>query len=136
MGLGRGRGPGARTSSMALVWALAAASCCVVMPHGALGEPTRRDGARPAIDRSTSSSWSLNLLPILPLDGGRILVEPAAEARRVALRAASSSGACQLLTAVLLFAVFDGWRMRQADGASFAPLGNLARLLVRAIVYG
>jgi hypothetical protein len=42
-----------------------------------------------------------------------------------------------LLTAVVLFAVFDGMAN---DGKlmakSFAPLGNLAHLLVRTIVYG
>jgi len=77
-----------------------------------------------------------NLLPILPLDGGRILLSllpktPAAHYARF------EQWSSHLLTAVVLFAVFDG----MANGGklmakSFAPLGNLANLLVRAIVYG
>ena len=77
-----------------------------------------------------------NLLPILPLDGGRILLSllpktPAAHYARF------EQWSSHLLTAVVLFAVFDGMAN---DGKlmaqSFAPLGNLANLLVRAIVYG
>ena len=77
-----------------------------------------------------------NLLPILPLDGGRILLSllpkrPAAQYARL------EQWSSHLLMAVVLFAVFDGMAN---DGKliakSFAPLGNLANLLVRAIVYG
>jgi Zn-dependent protease len=79
---------------------------------------------------------AFNLLPILPLDGGRILLSllpktPAAQYARF------EQWSSHLLTAVVLFAVFDGMAN---DGKliakSFAPLGNLANLLVRAIVYG
>ena len=77
-----------------------------------------------------------NLLPILPLDGGRILLSllpktPAAHYARF------EQWSSHLPTAVVLFAVFDGMAN---DGKlmarGFAPLGNLAHLLVRAIVYG
>jgi len=77
-----------------------------------------------------------NLLPILPLDGGRIVLSllPRVPAARYARFEQWSS---HLLTAVVLFAVFDGMAN---DGKlmakSFAPLGSLANLLIRAIVYG
>ena len=79
---------------------------------------------------------AFNLLPILPLDGGSILLcllpkTPAAHYARF------EQWSSHLLTAVVLFAVFDGMAN---DGKlmakSFAPLGSLAHLLVRAIVYG
>ena len=79
---------------------------------------------------------AFNLLPILPLDGGRILVA-LLPTRQAAHYARFEQWSSHLLTAVVLFAVFDGMAN---DGKlmarSFAPLGNLAHLLVRTIVYG
>jgi len=78
----------------------------------------------------------INLVPILPLDGGRILLSllprrPAAQYARF------EQWSSHLLTAVVLFAVFDGMAN---DGKlmarTFAPLGDLAHLLVRVIAYG
>ena len=79
---------------------------------------------------------AVNLVPILPLDGGRILLSllphrPAAQYARF------EQWSSHLLTAVVLFAVFDG----MANGGklmarTFAPLGDLAHLLVRVIAYG
>ncbi|HET7199012.1 MAG TPA: site-2 protease family protein [Burkholderiales bacterium] len=79
---------------------------------------------------------AVNLLPILPLDGGRILLSllPRGPAARFARFEQWTS---HLLTAVVLFAVFDGMAN---DGKllarTFAPLGGLAHLLVRVIAYG
>jgi Zn-dependent protease len=77
-----------------------------------------------------------NLLPILPLDGGRILLSLLPQ-RPAAHYARLEQWSSHLLMAVVLFAVFDGMAN---DGKlmakSFAPLGNLANQLVRAIVYG
>jgi len=79
---------------------------------------------------------AVNLLPILPLDGGRILLSvlPRRPAEHYARFEQWSS---HLLTAVVLFAVFDGMAN---DGKlmakTFAPLGSFANLLVRAIAYG
>ncbi|HEX7055304.1 MAG TPA: site-2 protease family protein [Burkholderiales bacterium] len=79
---------------------------------------------------------TINLVPILPLDGGRILLSvlprrPAASYARI------EQWSSHLLTAVVLFAVFDGMAN---DGKlmarTFAPLGDLAHRLVRAIAYG
>ena len=78
----------------------------------------------------------VNLVPILPLDGGRILLSllPRGPAARFARFEQWSS---HLLTVVVLFAVFDGMAN---DGKlmarTFAPLGDLAHLLVRVIAYG
>ena len=79
---------------------------------------------------------AVNLVPILPLDGGRILLSllphrPAAQYARF------EQWSSHLLTAVVLFAVFDG----MANGGklmarTFAPLGDLAHLLVRVFAYG
>jgi Zn-dependent protease len=79
---------------------------------------------------------AVNLVPILPLDGGRILLSllPRGPAARYARFEQWTS---HLLTAVVLFAVFDGMAN---DGKlmarTFAPLGDLAHLLVRVIAYG
>jgi Zn-dependent protease len=79
---------------------------------------------------------AVNLVPILPLDGGRILLSllPRGPAARYARFEQWTS---HLLTAVVLFAVFDG----MANGGklmarTFAPLGDLAHLLVRVFAYG
>lgn len=79
---------------------------------------------------------AVNLVPILPLDGGRILLSllPQGPAARYARFEQWTS---HLLTAVVLFAVFDG----MANGgklmaSTFAPLGDLAHLLVRVFAYG
>jgi Zn-dependent protease len=79
---------------------------------------------------------AVNLVPILPLDGGRILLSllPRGPAARFARFEQWTS---HLLTAVVLFAVFDGMAN---DGKlmarTFAPLGDLAHMIVRAIAYG
>ena len=79
---------------------------------------------------------AVNLVPILPLDGGRILLSllPRGPAARFARFEQWSS---HLLTAVVLFAVFDGMAN---DGKlmarTLAPLGSLAHALVRVIAYG
>jgi Zn-dependent protease len=79
---------------------------------------------------------AFNLVPILPLDGGRILLSLLP--RRPAMQYARfEQWTSHLLMAVVLFAVFDGMAN---DGKlmarTFAPLGDLAHLLVRAIAYG
>jgi|SRR5690242_355381 Zn-dependent protease len=78
----------------------------------------------------------VNLVPILPLDGGRILLSLLPQ-RPAAQLARFEQWSSHLLTAVVLFAVFDG----MANGGklmarTFAPLGDLAHLLVRVIAYG
>jgi Zn-dependent protease len=78
----------------------------------------------------------INLIPILPLDGGRIVMSllPRQSAVQYA-RFEKWSG--NVLTALVLFAVLDNMAN---DGKfiarSFAPLGDLAQYLVHSIVFG
>jgi Zn-dependent protease len=79
---------------------------------------------------------AINLLPILPLDGGRILLSlvPRWSATQYA-KMEQWSG--HVLTVFVLLAVFDGMANEgKLLARSFAPLGDLAATLVRAIVYG
>jgi len=126
MGLVAAAGPAANLAMLAL-WALALRLLGVQSPLGAMAE---------AGVIANLVIMVFNLLPILPLDGGRILASllprrPAAHYARL------EQWSGHLLTAIVLFAVFDGMAN---DGKlmarSFAPLGNLASLLVRTILYG
>jgi Zn-dependent protease len=126
MGLVAAAGPAANLAMLA-VWALLLRFTGVHSPLGAMAE---------AGVVANLVIMVFNLLPILPLDGGRILLSvlprrPAAHFARL------EQWSGHLLTAIVLFAVFDG----MANGGklmarSFAPLGDLANLLVRTILYG
>ncbi len=126
MGLVAAAGPAANLAMLAF-WAVALRQLGVHSPLGAMAE---------AGVIANLVIMVFNLLPILPLDGGRILVSllprrPAAQYARL------EQWSTHLLTAIVLFAVFDG----MANGGklmarSFAPLGDLANLLVRTILYG
>jgi len=126
MGLVAAAGPAANLAMLAF-WALLLRLAGVHSPLGAMAE---------AGVVANLVIMAFNLLPILPLDGGRILVSllprrPAAQYARL------EQWSTHLLTALVLFAVFDG----MANGGklmarSFAPLGDLANLLVRTILYG
>jgi Zn-dependent protease len=78
----------------------------------------------------------INLVPILPLDGGRIVMSllPRQSALQYE-RFEKWSG--HVLTAIVLFAVFDNMANEgRLIARSFAPLGDLAEYLVRSIVFG
>jgi Zn-dependent protease len=126
MGLVAAAGPAANLAMLSL-WALALRLLGVQSPLGAMAE---------AGVIANLVIMAFNLLPILPLDGGRILLSllPKRPAARYARFEQWSS---HLLTAVVLFAVFDGMANNgKLMAKSFAPLGNLAHMLVRTIVYG
>jgi Zn-dependent protease len=132
MGFVAAAGPAANLI-MLVVWA-AVLRLVLELPHGAWTHAIAAMAEAGVVANLVIMVF--NLLPILPLDGGRILLSllpktPAAHYARF------EQWSSHLLTAVVLFAVFDG----MANGGklmakSFAPLGNLANLLVRAIVYG
>jgi Zn-dependent protease len=132
MGFVAAAGPAANLL-MLIAWALVL-RLVLELPHGAWTHPVAAMAEAGVVANLVIMAF--NLLPILPLDGGRILLSllpktPAAHYARF------EQWSSHLLTAVVLFAVFDGMAN---DGKlmakSFAPLGNLANLLVRAIVYG
>jgi Zn-dependent protease len=132
MGFVAAAGPAANFI-MLLLWAIVL-RVAVELPRGPLSVPLAAMAEAGVIANLVIMVF--NLLPILPLDGGRILLSvlpktPAAHYARF------EQWSSHLLTAVVLFAVFDGMAN---DGKlmarSFAPLGNLANQLVRAIVYG
>jgi Zn-dependent protease len=132
MGFVAAAGPAANLI-MLLLWAVVL-RVAVELPRGSLTVPLAAMAEAGVIANLVIMAF--NLLPILPLDGGRILLSllpktPAAHYARF------EQWSSHLLTAVVLFAVFDGMAN---DGKlmakSFAPLGNLANLLVHAIVYG
>ena len=126
MGLVAAAGPAANLAMLSL-WALALRLLGVQSPLGAMAE---------AGVIANLVIMAFNLLPILPLDGGRILLSllPKRPAARYARFEQWSS---HLLTAVVLFAVFDGMANNgKLMAKSFAPLGNLAHMLVRTILYG
>jgi len=132
MALVAAAGPAANLAMLAL-WAILL-RLVAEMPRGALSLPLAAMAEAGVIANLVIMVF--NLLPILPLDGGRILLSllphrPAAHYARL------EQWSGHLLTAIVLFAVFDGMAN---DGKlmarSFAPLGNLANLLVRAILYG
>ena len=132
MGFVAAAGPAANLI-MLLLWAVVL-RLVVELPRGALTLPLAAMAEAGVIANLVIMVF--NLLPILPLDGGRILLSllpktPAAHYARF------EQWSSHLLTAVVLFAVFDGMAN---DGKlmakSFAPLGHLANHLVRAIAYG
>src|SRR5258708_642159 len=132
MGFVAAAGPAANLI-MLLLWAVVL-RLVVELPRGALTVPLAAMAEAGVI--ANLLIMGFHLLPILPLDCGRILLTllpktPAAHHARF------EQWSSHLLTAVVLFAVFDGMAN---DGKlmakSFAPLGNLANHLVRAIVYG
>ena len=132
MGFVAAAGPAANLV-MLIGWALVL-RFAVELPHGAWTYPIAAMAEAGVVANLVIMVF--NLLPILPLDGGRILLSLLPK-RPAAHYARFEQWSSHLLTAVVLFAVFDG----MANGGklmakSFAPLGNLANLLVRAIVYG
>ena len=132
MGLVAAAGPAANLAMLAL-WSVLL-KLVVELPHGALTGPFAEMAEAGII--ANLVIMAVNLLPILPLDGGRILLSvlPRRPAEHYARFEQWSS---HLLTAIVLFAVFDGMAN---DGKlmakTFAPLGSFANLLVRAIAYG
>jgi Zn-dependent protease len=132
MGFVAAAGPAANLI-MLIGWALVL-RFAVELPHSAWTYPIAAMAEAGVVANLVIMAF--NLLPILPLDGGRILLSLLPK-RPAAHYARFEQWSSHLLTAVVLFAVFDG----MANGGklmakSFAPLGNLANLLVRAIVYG
>ena len=132
MGLVAAAGPAANLAMLAL-WA-ALLKLVVELPHGVLTGPAAAMAEAGVI--ANLVIMALNLVPILPLDGGRILLSllPRGPA---AWYAKFEQWSGHVLGAFVLFAVFDGMAN---DGKlvarTFAPIGDLASMLVRAIVYG
>jgi Zn-dependent protease len=132
MGIVAAAGPAANLA-MLLLWGLLL-RFCIDFAHGAWSAPLAAMAEAGVV--ANLVLLVVNLVPILPLDGGRILLSllPSRSAARYARFEQWSS---HLLTAIVLFAVFDG----MANGGklmarTFAPLGDLAHLLVRVIAYG
>ena len=132
MGLVAAAGPAANLAMLA-AWAVLL-KLIVALPRGGLTGPLAAMAEAGII--ANLVIMSLNLVPILPLDGGRILLSllPRGPA---AWYAKFEQWSGHVLSAFVLFAVFDGMAN---DGKlvarTFAPIGDLASMLVRAIVYG
>jgi Zn-dependent protease len=132
MGLVAAAGPLANLA-MLLLWGLVL-RIAVDFPPGAWSAPLAAMAEAGVV--ANLVLMAVNLVPILPLDGGRILLS-LLPSRPAAQYARFEQWSSHLLTAVVLFAVFDGMTN---DGKlmarTFAPLGDLAHLVVRVIAYG
>jgi len=132
MALVAAAGPAANLA-MLVGWLLVL-KVAIILPHGELTLPIAAMAEAGIIVNLVVMVF--NLVPILPLDGGRIVMSllPRPSAVQYA-KFEKWSG--HVLTGFVLFAVLDGMAN---DGKfvarSFAPLGELAQHLVHSIVFG
>jgi Zn-dependent protease len=116
---------------MALAWALAL-KAVLELPRNYLSEPLLKMAVAGIVVNIVI--MGLNLLPILPLDGGRILA--GLLPRKLAHRYAQTERwGGYVLLAFIFVSMVDAWIYDgKYVGAVFAPLGALAGTIIRTVV--